>query len=64
MRLAKVGIPISFQELMVRISFLYLAAVMNRCGVYAAAVVGISSTFYRNFLKNFVMMVCRKNIIS
>lgn len=44
-RLAKVGIPISFQELMVRISFLYLAAVMNRCGVYAAAVVGISSKY-------------------
>ena len=30
-KLAVVGIPISFQELMVRISFLYLAAVMNRC---------------------------------
>lgn len=43
--LAAVGIPISFQELMVRISFLYLMAVMNRCGVYAAAVVGISSKF-------------------
>lgn len=43
--LASVGIPISFQELMVRISFLYLMAVMNRCGVYAAAVVGISSKF-------------------
>ena len=28
--LARVGIPISFQELMVRISFLYLTAVMNR----------------------------------
>ncbi|MCI8949685.1 MAG: MATE family efflux transporter [Lachnospiraceae bacterium] len=43
--LAFVGIPISFQEMMVRISFLYLTAVMNRCGVYAAAVVGISSKF-------------------
>ncbi len=43
--LALVGIPISIQELMVRISFLYLMAVMNRCGVYAAAVVGISSKF-------------------
>lgn len=43
--LALVGIPISLQELMVRISFLYLMAVMNRCGVYAAAVVGISSKF-------------------
>lgn len=43
--LAGVGIPISFQELAVRISFLYLTAVMNRCGVYAAAVVGISSKY-------------------
>ena len=30
--LARVGIPISFQELMVRISFLYLTAVMKCCG--------------------------------
>lgn len=44
-KLAVVGVPISFQELMVRISFLYLAAVMNLCGVYAAAVVGISSKY-------------------
>ena len=44
-RLAIVGIPISFQELMVRISFLYLMTVMNRCGVYAASVVGISSKY-------------------
>ena len=43
--LARVGIPISFQELMVRISFLYLMSVMNRCGVYAASVVGISSKY-------------------
>lgn len=39
------GIPISFQELMVRISFLYLTAVMNGCGVYAAAVVGIGAKY-------------------
>lgn len=44
-KLACVGIPISFQELMVRISFLYLMVVMNSCGVYAAAVVGISSKY-------------------
>lgn len=44
-RLAVVGIPISFQEMMVRISFLYLMTVMNGCGVYAAAVVGISSKY-------------------
>ena len=43
--LARVGIPISFQELMVRISFLYLTAVMNGCGVYAAAVVGIGAKY-------------------
>lgn len=43
--LAAVGIPISFQELMIRISFLYLMTVMNNCGVYAAAVVGISSKY-------------------
>ncbi len=45
LRLAKIGIPISFQELMVRISFLYLMTVMNSCGVYAAAVVGIGSKY-------------------
>lgn len=43
--LALIGIPISFQELMIRISFLYLTTVMNGCGVYAAAVVGISSKY-------------------
>lgn len=44
-KLAFVGIPISFQEMMVRISFLYLMTVMNHCGVYAASVVGISSKY-------------------
>lgn len=44
-KLARVGIPISFQELMIRISFLYLTTIMNGCGVYAASVVGISSKF-------------------
>lgn len=43
--LAVVGIPISLQEMLVRISFLYLTAVMNNCGVYAASVVGISSKY-------------------
>lgn len=43
--LARVGIPISFQELLVRISFLYLMTVMNSCGIYAASVVGISSKY-------------------
>ena len=44
-QLARVGIPISFQEMMVRISFLYLMTVMNHCGVYAAAIVGIGSKY-------------------
>lgn len=44
-RLAEIGIPISFQELMIRISFLYLMMVMNNCGVYAAAIVGVSSKY-------------------
>lgn len=44
-RLARIGIPISFQELMVRISFLYMMTVMNRCGIYAASVVGIGSKY-------------------
>lgn len=44
-RLAFLGIPISFQEMMVRISFLYLTAVMNNCGVYAASVVGIGAKY-------------------
>lgn len=43
--LARVGIPISFREAAVRVSFLYLMTVMNRCGVYAAAVVGIGSKY-------------------
>lgn len=44
-RLLLIGIPISFQELLVRISFLYLMAVMNQCGVTAAAVIGVSSKY-------------------
>lgn len=43
--LALTGIPVSFQEMMVRISFLYLTAVMNSSGVYAASIVGISSKY-------------------
>lgn len=43
--LACVGIPISFQECMVRISFLYLTSVTNRLGVAAAAAVGIASKY-------------------
>ncbi len=43
--LARVGIPISFQECMVRLSFLYLTSVTNRLGVSAAAAVGIASKY-------------------
>lgn len=43
--LARVGIPISFQECMVRLSFLYLTSVTNRLGVYAAAAVGVASKY-------------------
>lgn len=43
--LAMVGIPISFQECMVRLSFLYLTSVTNRLGVDAAAAVGIASKY-------------------
>lgn len=34
--LATVGIPISLQECMVRLSFLYLTSITNRLGIYAA----------------------------
>lgn len=43
--LAAVGIPISLQECMVRLSFLYLTSVTNRLGVSAAAAVGIASKY-------------------
>ena len=44
-KLGKVGIPISFQELAVRISFLYLTMMMNSAGVYGAAVVGVGAKY-------------------
>lgn len=43
--LVKVGVPVSFQECMVRISFLYLTAIINSLGVYAASAVGIAGKF-------------------
>lgn len=45
LELAKVGIPISLQECMVRISFLYLTSITNRLGVSTAAAVGIASKY-------------------
>lgn len=43
--LITVGIPVSFQECMVRVSFLYLTAIINGFGVYAASAVGIAGKF-------------------
>lgn len=43
--LAAVGIPISLQECMVRLSFLYLTSVTNRLGIYAASAVGVASKY-------------------
>lgn len=39
------GIPISLQECMVRLSFLYLTSVVNRLGSTAAAAVGVASKY-------------------
>lgn len=44
-KLGAVGIPISFQELAVRVSFLYLTMMMNAAGVYGAAVVGVGAKY-------------------
>lgn len=43
--LVSVGVPVSFQECMVRVSFLYLTAIINSFGVYAASAVGIAGKF-------------------
>lgn len=43
--LAKLSIPISFQECMIRLSFLYLTAVVNSFGIYAASAVGVASKY-------------------
>ena len=43
--MAGVGIPISLQECMVRLSFLYLTSVVNLLGVSAAAAVGIAGKY-------------------
>lgn len=45
LELAKLSIPISFQECMVRLSFLYLTAVVNSLGIYAASAVGVASKY-------------------
>lgn len=43
--LIHVGVPVSFQECMVRVSFLYLTAIINSFGVFAASAVGIAGKF-------------------
>ncbi len=43
--LARLSIPISLQECMVRLSFLYLTSVVNSLGIYAASAVGIASKY-------------------
>ena len=40
-----VGIPVSFQECIVRLSFLYLTSITNGFGVNAASAVGIASKY-------------------
>lgn len=43
--LLRAGIPISLQELMIRISFLYLTAVVNSLGAAASSAAGIASKY-------------------
>ena len=43
--LLRIGIPISLQECMVRLSFLYLTSVTNALGVSAASAVGIAGKY-------------------
>lgn len=43
--LLQIGVPISLQECMVRLSFLYLTSVTNSLGVAAASAVGIASKY-------------------
>ena len=45
LELAKIGIPITLQECMVRLSFLYLTSVTNSLGVAASSAVGIASKY-------------------
>lgn len=45
LELARIGIPISLQECMVRLSFLYLTSVTNALGVSASSAVGIASKY-------------------
>ena len=44
-RLLKVGIPVSLQETLLQISFLFITAIINTMGVVVAAAVGIAGKF-------------------
>ena len=44
-RILGVGFPVSLQETLVQVSFLFMAAIVNRMGVEASAAVGICSKF-------------------
>ena len=43
--LVLVGIPVSFQECIVRFSFLYLTSITNSFGIYTASAVGVASKY-------------------
>lgn len=45
LRLLRLGLPVSLQETMVTISFLFIAAIVNSLGVTAAAAVGVAGKF-------------------
>lgn len=43
--LLRIGVPVSLQECIVRFSFLYLTALTNSLGIYAASAVGVASRY-------------------
>lgn len=45
LRLLRLGLPVSLQETMVTLSFLFIAAIVNSLGVTAAAAVGVAGKF-------------------
>lgn len=45
LRLLKIGLPVSLQETMVNLSFLFISAIINAMGVVASAAVGICGKF-------------------
>lgn len=45
MRLIGLGLPVSFQETMVNLSFLFITAIVNNLGVITSAAVGVAGKF-------------------